>query len=455
VWNSQVSGGKLSLKVDALGEWRRTHLSDDITPELEGREVVLLGWVRDIRNLGGISFFILQDKAGIVQITIPRQGVDNSTLKKVELIQRQYSIAVKGKVKKMAKAPGGAEVIPNEIRILGLSQQPLPMDITGRTHANIDVRLDTRILDLRQDQNQAIFRIQHVVCKTTRDFFSKIGFMEVHTPRIISTATEGGAALFPVAYFDREAFLAQSPQLYKEQLVIDFERVFEIGTFFRAEQSHTRRHLSEFISIDMEQAFADADDVMKLLEELIHQICKVVTEKCKKELKLLKNKIVIPQIPLKRYTYDEIINELNENLREKSIQIAWGEDIPTEAFRALGVLYPGFYFITDWPTKSKPFYIKPRDNKPKLCEAFDLMWRWIELASGGTRVNSKEILVQRLAEQGLNAESFKYHLQAFDYGMPPHAGWATGLERLMMMLTGRQNIREVVLFPRDRYRLTP
>ena len=443
------------MEADSLGEWRRTHFSTDIKPEVEGNEVILLGWVRDIRNLGGIRFFILQDKAGIVQITVPRHGVNGSVLKKVASLQRQYSIGVKGRVKKMAKAPGGAEVIPDEIRVLGTAQQPLPMDITGRTQANIDVRLDTRVLDLRRDQNQAIFKIQHVVCEATRNFLSQRGFIEVHTPRIISTATEGGAALFPVAYFDREAFLAQSPQLYKEQLVIDFERVFEIGTFFRAEQSHTRRHLSEFISIDIEQAFVTADDVMKLLEELTHHVCEEIKEKCKEDFRLLKHRLTVPEIPFKRFTYDEIIRELNEELKEERIKIAWGEDIPTEAFRALGKLHPYFYFITDWPTKSKPFYIKPRDEKPELCEAFDLMWRWIELSSGGTRVHSKELLMKRLAEQGLNPESFKYHLQAFDYGMPPHAGWAAGLERLMMMLTGKQNIREVVLFPRDRYRLTP
>jgi len=280
---------------------------------------------------------------------------------------------------------------------------------------------------------------------------SEQGFTEVHTPRIIASATEGGAALFPVDYFGREAFLAQSPQLYKEQLVLALDRVFEIGSFFRAEESHTRRHLSEFISIDIEQAFATADDVMKVLEEMVHHVCKVMKGRCQKELKILKHKIEVPKIPFKRFTYTEII----EDLGKKGIEIPWGEDIPTPAFRTLGEIHPYFYYITDWPTKPKPFYIKPRDDKPELCEAFDLMWKWIELASGGTRVNSKDLLVKRLREQGLHPESFKYHLQVFDYGMPPHAGWAVGLERMMMMLTGKQNIREVVLFPRDRFRLTP
>jgi len=439
------------LEVDQLRDWRRTHYSDNIKPELDGREVIVLGWVRDIRDLGGIRFVVLQDREGIVQITIPRDEVDEVVMKKADSLQRQYSIGVKGTVKKMEKAPGGAEIIPSEIRILGIARHPLPLDITGRTPAEIDVRLDARVLDLRRDENQAIFRIQHVALEVVRNFFCRHGFTEVHTPRIIATATEGGAALFPVAYFEREAFLAQSPQLYKEELIMDFEKVFEIGAFFRAEESHTRRHLSEFVSIDIEQAFATAEDVMMILEELMQHTCQVVKEGCKRELKILRRRVDVPKTPFKRFTYDEILEEL----RKRGVEIPWGEDIPTEAFRILGKLYPYFYFITDWPTKSKPFYIKPRDDNPDLCEAFDLMWRWIELASGGTRVHSKDLLVKRMMEQGLRPESFKHHLQVFDYGMPPHAGWATGLERLMMVLTGKRNIREVVLFPRDRFRLTP
>lgn len=439
------------MKTDKLGDWRRTHYSTDIKPELDGKEVLVLGWVQDIRDLGGIRFVILQDKEGTVQITIPRDKAGSKVMKKADALQRQYSIGVKGTVKKMEKAPGGAEIIPNEIQILGIAQQPLPLDITGRTPADIDVRLDARVLDLRRDENQAIFRIQHVALEATRSFLSKQGFIEVNTPRIIISATEGGAALFPVAYFEREAFLAQSPQLYKEQLILDFEKVFEIGPFFRAEESHTRRHLSEFISIDIEEAFATAEDVMKVLEELVCQACRDVKKRCERELKILKHRVDVPKTPFKRLAYDEILEELVE----EGIPISWGEDIPTPAFRTLGKLHPYYYFLTDWPTKSKAFYIKPRDDNPDLCEGFDLMWRWIELASGGTRIHSKPLLIRRLKEQGLRPEAFKSHLQAFDYGMPPHAGWAIGLARLVMALTGKRNIREVVLFPRDRFRLTP
>jgi len=439
------------METDQMGDWRRTHYSIDVKPDLDGKEVIVLGWVQDIRDLGGIRFVILQDKEGTIQITITRSKIGKEMARKADLLQRQYSIGVKGTVKKTKQTPRGVEIVPSEIRILGIAQYPLPLDVTGRTPAKIDVRLDARALDLCRDENRAVFTIQHVALAAIREFFSEQSFTEVHTPRIIASATEGGADLFHVDYFENKAFLAQSPQLYKEQLVVAFDRVFEIGSFFRAEESHTRRHLSEFVSIDIEQGFATADDVMRVLEETVHHVCEAVKKRCQRELKILKHKIEVPETPFKRFTYDEIIEEL----KKEETEISWGEDIPTQAFRKLGKIHPYFYYITDWPTKSKPFYIKPRDDNPEISEAFDLMWRWIELASGGTRVHSKDLLIKRLKEQGLNPESFRYHLRAFDYGMPPHAGWAAGLERVMMMLTGKQNIREVVLFPRDRFRLTP
>ena len=439
------------MEVDQLGNWRRTHYSREIKPELDGKEIVVFGWVQDIRDLGGIRFVILQDREGTVQITIHPDQAKRELVEKTGSLQRQYSIGVRGVVKKTKMTPRGIEVIPEEIRILGIAQHPMPLDITSRTPAEIDVRLDARVLDLCRDEGRAIFRVQHTVSGTMRDFLSEDGFVEVHTPRIIASATEGGAALFPVKYFEHEAFLAQSPQLYKEQLTLSLEKVFEIGPFFRAEESDTRRHLNEFISVDIEQAFATAEDVMSVLEKLIRHVCGTVMERCQRELEILEHQTEVPKVPLERFTYDEIL----EQLEREQIRVPWGEDLPTLACRKLGELHPHFYFITDWPAESKTFYIKPRDDTPTLCEGFDLMWRWIEIASGGTRVHSKQRLIERLRKQELDPESFKHHLKAFDYGMPPHAGWAIGLDRLMMVLTGRKNIREVVLFPRDRFRLTP
>lgn len=438
------------MKLDLIGDWNRTHYSDEVKPEDDGKEVTLFGWVQEIRDLGGIRFIILQDREGTIQITVLRKKANNEVLSKSDSLQKRYSIGVRGTVKKTKMTPRGIEVIPNEIRIFNTAEQ-LPIDICGRTPANLEVCLDSRALDLSLEKNVAVFKIQHNAVVAVRDFLFERGFLEVHTPRIIASATEGGAALFQLDYFERKAYLAQSPQLYKEELVMSLEKVFEIGPFFRAEESHTRHHLSEFVSIDIEQAFATQEDVMQILEQLIHYICKTVTEKCKKELMTLKYGLKVPDVPFKRLTYDQILEEL----KKEGIDVSWGEDIPTPAFRTIGKLHPYFYFIVDWPTESKAFYIKPRDDNPKISEGFDLMWRWMELVSGGTRIASKELLIKRLKEKGLNPESFKHHLQAFGYGMPPHAGWAIGLERLTMMLTGKKNIREVMLYPRDKFRLTP
>jgi nondiscriminating aspartyl-tRNA synthetase len=439
------------VKTDSIDDWTRTHYSTNITPDMDGQEVTLFGWVQEIRDLGGIRFIILQDREGTLQITIPKKKVNPEVLSKSNLLQHRYVIAVKATVKKTTMTPRGIEVIPNQLKTLGTATAQLPLDVTGKTPANIETRIDARALDLCQEQNIATFKIQHTALETIRNFLFQKGFLEIHTPRIIASATEGGAALFAVNYFGEKAFLAQSPQLYKEQLVMSLEKVFEVGPFFRAEESHTRRHLSEFVSVDIEEAFADAEDVMRLLEGVIQRTCKTVKDKCSKELAVLKYKLRVPKIPFKRFTYDEFL----DGLKERGIEVPWGEDIPTTAFRFLGDLYPRFYFITDWPTHSKAFYIKPREDNPELCEGFDLMWRWIELVSGGTRIAEKQLLISRLQEQGLNPEAFKYHLQAFDYGMPPHAGWAIGLERLTMVLTGKKNIREVTFYPRDRLRLTP
>jgi aspartyl-tRNA synthetase len=438
------------MKLDSIGDWHRTHYSIDVTPEMDGQEVTLFGWVQEIRDLGGIRFIILQDREGTLQVTVLRKKASNEVQSKSDTLQKRYSIGVRGIVKKTQMTPRGVEVIPKEIKVFNTAES-LPIDISGKTPANLEVCLDARALDLCRERNIAVFRIQHTAVEVIRNFLFERGFLEVHTPRIIGSATEGGTALFSVDYYDRKAFLAQSPQLYKEELVMSLEKVFEIGPFFRAEMSHTRRHLSEFVSIDIEEAFATAEDVMRILEQLIQNVCKVVTEKCKRELATLKHSLKVPDIPVKRLTYSEVLEELGR----EGIEIPWGEDIPTPAFRTIGKIHPHFYFIVDWPTKSKAFYIKPRDDNPEISEGFDLMWRWVELVSGGTRIAAKELLVKRLKENGLNPESFKHHLQAFDYGMPPHAGWAIGLERLTMMLTGRKNIREVTLYPRDKFRLTP
>jgi nondiscriminating aspartyl-tRNA synthetase len=439
------------MTLDSICDWKRTHSTAGVTPDMDGREVTLFGWVHEIRDLGGIRFIILQDRDGTIQVTIPKKRVAPEVLAKSDGLQKRFSIGIRGTAKKTTMTPRGVEVVPTEIRVFNVAAEQLPIDITGKTPANIEVRLDARALDLCMAQNAAAFRVQHVALFAIRDYLFEKGFLEVHTPRIIASATEGGAELFAVDYFGQKAYLAQSPQLYKEQLTMSMEKVFEVGPFFRAELSHTRRHLSEFVSVDVEEAFANADDVMELLEQVIQFTCKAVAEKCSKELSALKYRATVPELPFRRFTYDEVLLEL----KELGVNIPWGEDISTVANRVFGKKRGYYYFVTDFPTHAKAFYIQPKAGKPEISEGFDLMWRWIELVSGGTRIAEKALLMERMKEKGMNPEGFRYHLQAFDYGMPPHAGWAIGLERLTMVLTGKKNIRETSLYPRDRSRLTP
>ncbi|MCP8323152.1 MAG: aspartate--tRNA(Asn) ligase [Candidatus Methylarchaceae archaeon HK02M2] len=438
-------------KLDKLKEWRRTHYSVEITPNLDGKRVTVFGWLASKREQGGITFWILHDKEGIVQITMHKGKTSNSILKKAENIREHSSIGVKGVVKSIDKAPHGAEIIPEDLRILSSARRQPPFSLFGGKMASIDKRLDIRVVDLRRPKAQAIFKIKHTALTAVRDFFIKEGYIEVNTPKIIATATEGGAALFPLLYYNKEAFLAQSPQLYKEQLIIPFEKVFEIGPIFRAEESRTLRHLSEVISIDVEEAFVSYEDAMKLIEQIIYYTVNKVRKNCSSEIELLGNKLIVPKLPFKHITYDDVL----KILKKEDIILERGDDLSTQTLKILGEIIPEFYFITDWPTFMKPFYIKPKDLKQDISESFDFMHGSIELASGGSRISSKRILIKRLKEQGLEPKLFEYHLRIFDYGMPPHAGFGLGLERLIMVLTGQENIREVTLFPRDRSRLTP
>ena len=439
------------MKLDELGSLRRTHLSTEVTAKLAGKEVVVMGRVGDVRDLGGIKFFILSDIAGSIQVTAPKAKVDKKLLAKIDGLTQESAVAIKGKVVAAKQAPRGVEVLPSGIRALNIASAPLALDPRGRVRANLDTRLDARALDLRRPESLAIFKIRHQALQSARDHLVSKGFIEVNTPKIVVTATESGAALFPISYFEREAFLSQSPQLYKEVLTGCFERVFEVGPIFRAEEHDTPRHLNEAISIDIEVAYVTAEDVMKILEDLIVGAFSHVKRKCAEELGVLDHKLEIPKKPFLRITYDEALKKLER----AGVKVPWGEDLPTPAEKKLGELIGGAYFVVDWPMVIKPFYTMPKENDPKLAQAFDLMYKEIELASGGTRVHQEGFLVKQLKQKGLNPRSFESHLQNFRAGLPPHAGWGLGLDRLTMALTGAGNIRECVLFPRDRKRLTP
>jgi nondiscriminating aspartyl-tRNA synthetase len=416
-------------------------------------EVVIMGWVASIRDHGNIQFIILRDMYGEIQITVKKSECSDSLFQLAKEVKEHSSIGVRGKARPQEKAPNGAEIVPTEIRIFSTAKKAAPFLVQSRTSTvGIDTRLDLRAVDLRRNYLGSIFRIRQTVLNSVRAFLSAEKFIEVNTPKMIATATEGGAALFPIFYYDREAFLAQSPQLYKEQLTMAFESVFEIGPIFRAEPSRTNRHLSEAISIDVERAFVDYNDIMSLLERMILNILDTLKEKNQDDLKYLQLQLPSTGMPFSKYSYSDIIDKL----QEAGERIQWGDDISPQIMKSLKHEYlDDFYFIIDWPTSTKPFYIKPSSEDSRICESFDLMYGVLEVSSGSTRINHKDQLIERMAKQGLKPEAFDYHLRVFDYGVPPHAGFGLGLERLMMALTKVENIRDVTLYPRDIDRLAP
>lgn len=430
----------------------RTHYSTQITPEMNGNSVTICGWAHEIRDLGGITFLVVRDREGLIQVTLFKKTIDKNVLETVRNISRESVVAVTGNVKKEAKAPNGYELVPTSVTVLGKAESPLPMDTTGKVDADLDTRLDVRFMDVRRSQTQAIFRIRHLILRSIRNYLEAEGFVEITTPKVVATATEGGTALFPISYFEREAFLNQSPQLFKQLMMSGgLDRVFEIGPIFRAEEHDTRKHLNEATSIDIEASFLDNEDVMIILENLVSHVYSEVAQKGKNYLKTLGVDLKIPGTPFRRITYDEAISIARDN----GEKIEWGEDLSTESEHSIGKTIGEHYFIVDWPTKIKPFYAMPYENKPEICRAFDMMHPRMELSSGAQRVHSYDLLRQRIVDQGMNADGFDFYLSAFRFGMPPHAGWGLGAERLLMTMLGIDNIREVVLFPRDRRRLSP
>ena len=424
----------------------RTHLVEDLNSSMEGQDVIFGGWVVDLRKLGKMAFLTVRDVTGMCQVI-----VKGDSMNLLEGLNRQSVVRILGKIQTSKSKDFDFEVAAIEIQILAKAEYPLPIDPIGRLESDIDNRLNSRALDMRNQKTASIFKLRSKVLASIRETLVKKKFIEINTPKIIGSASEGGADLFGLDYFGRQAYLAQSPQLYKEQMTIGLERVFEISSFYRAEKSHTGRHLSEFTSVDIEAAMMDYTDVMNVLESILADVFKNTSENCKTEQQEIGYEIKIPNSPFERVTYTQALNELSS----LGIKIEFGEDLQDSHLRSLGEKHPGFFFLTDWPMKLKPFYIHEKDDEPTLSRSFDLQYGYLELSSGGRRLHDPEQLKSRLKEQNLDPTSFKEHLKTFGWGMPPHSGWGLGLDRLMTVLIGIDNVREVVLYPRDPDRLRP
>ncbi len=431
----------------------KSHYTKDIKPELDGEEIYTSGWVDRIRKMGGIYFIVLRDMTGTTQVVLKKNMVPDSLMKYGDIVTKESVLSIRGKVRESKLAPRGAEIIPSHIDVLNLANPMLPIDI-GRGHkTELDVRLNYRFLDLRTPRATAIFRAESELVNGFRDYLRSQNYMEFFPPLIVSTATEGGAELFSIPYFEKQAFLAQSPQLYKEYLVsTNFEKVFSITPVFRAEPHDTPRHLNQFLQVDIEEAFANDEDVMKVLEETIVHGIKSVKELCEDDLKVLSAKLETPEIPFNRYTYSQII----EMLKELDHPIQWGDDLSIPECKKIEKrLGKRWYFITQWPSEIKPFYAYPMENNPAITRSFDLMLGAQEISSGAQRIHDYDMLYNNLVGKNMDPNNFKDYLELRKYGCPPHSGWSIGPERMITGLFNLGNIREAVIFPRDKKRLTP
>ncbi|MFQ5832098.1 MAG: aspartate--tRNA(Asn) ligase [Candidatus Thorarchaeota archaeon] len=444
--------------VEPIGEGRRTHFSDAITADAIDTEVALLGWVHILRDKGKIKFLILRDEHGTVQITIPQKKVSEAVFEVARQLKPEYAVAVKGTVVSAKQVASGVEVIPEEIRIINRAER-LPIDVVeGKVDVELDTRLNHRILDLRKPTVNAIFHIQHSLVRFAREFLEANDFVEIHTPKIVAEATEGGANLFEIKYFDKKAYLAQSPQFYKQlMLLAGFGRVFEIAPVFRAEKHNTRRHINEYTSFDYEMAWiSDVDDVMKMEEKMLHHSFKETAKASAAELELLGIDLEIPKVPFKRIKFETAIDLLNQEGKEISIT----EDIDPEGERLLGEIFPRKYgtdmvFITHYPMELRPAYTMPSLTDEGMTESFDLTYKGMEITTGSQRIHLYDLLIERFKAKGFNPDDFAFYLDPFKFGAPPHGGLGLGVERLTMQMLGIENIREATLLPRDRDRITP
>ncbi|WP_255148647.1 aspartate--tRNA(Asn) ligase [Halorarius halobius] len=422
-----------------------------------GQHATVAGWVHELRDLGGIAFLIVRDTTGKIQVKLEKDEMDDELVETGLDAARESVVTVVGDVEEEPRAPTGVEVVPESIEVVAEAETQLPLDPSGKVGAELSTRLDNRTLDLRRGEGQAIFEIRSEVLRAVREEFRAFHATEINTPKIVATGTEGGTELFPITYFGEEAFMNQSPQLFKQLMVgSNLERVFEIGPIFRAEEHNTPRHLNEATSIDFESAFFDHTEAMDVCEAIVKAAYEAVEQNCADQLETLglAEEFEAPSGEFPRLSYEEAIERINAT-GELDEQLVWGDDLPTEGEHALGQDVGEHYFITDWPSEIKPFYIKDHDDDETLSTGFDMMHPRMELVSGGQREHRYDRLIEGFEQQGLDPEAFDYYTKMFKYGMPPHAGWGLGGERLIMTMLGLDNIREAVLFPRDRQRLSP
>lgn len=449
----------------------RSRYSAEVQASDHGSTHRLAGWIEDTRNLGKIAFLVVRDRGGAFQVVLPKGKVPDEMFERLTKLNRESVIAVEGKPAPTKSTTFKWEIKPEKYWVLSEAAAPLPLGVADKVNIELDTRLDARFMDLRRKEPQAIFRVRSTVLAAGHEYLRGNGFIEIHTPRIIGSSSEGGTDVFKVKYFERDAFLSQSPQLYKQSMMATgLDRVYEVATYFRAEKHNTVRHLNEVTAFDLEMAFIEnEDEVMQVIEGLMAAIWRRVASENAKDLESLGKQIPQPQAPFRRITFAEAVKLLQkEGVRVAQRQGAragpddlWAYEIGMPEERALGDLMRAqghdFFFITKFPLVEKPFYCMPEHGSmdDAWSRAFDLEYRGVELLSGAQRIHDPKLLVEGLRRKDLDPAAFEGYLKAFRYGMPPHGGCGIGVDRILMQMLELPNIREAVLFPRDRTRLTP
>ena len=412
------------------------------------RAVTLHGMVHALRDLGGVTFLTLRTREGLVQCVCPRRP---------EGVREECAVSVSGLLRPEPRAPGGAELAEARFTVLSRPAAPPPVPLSKKSSLSMDTELSLRPVTLRAPRARAVFRIQAAVCRAFREFLQGEGFTEIHTPKLGRAGAEGGSSQFRVDYFGRKAVLAQSPQLYKQVMVGVFERVYEIGPVFRAEKHATQRHLNEYTSLDLEMGFLHSfTDLMALEQGFLRRLVDLLRREYAGELALLGAELPDAQhIPAVRFdeakrlaaeAYGYAIREPYDLEPEEEQHIGryakevWGSD---------------FVFVTHYPGRKRPFYTMDDPEDPRYTLSFDLLFRGMEITTGGQRIHNYGQQVEKLKARGMEPEDFSGYLLFHKHGAPPHGGLGIGLERLTMQLCGLDNIRRASLFPRDRTRLEP
>lgn len=425
------------------------------------QEIVIEGFIDNIRNLQWVQFIVLKDNTGKVQITIEKSLEENKEL--VEIVNNlttESTLKVTGILKENTKVKlNGMELIPNKIEITSTSESELPFNYKDITNVNLDTRLDYRFIDLRSDKNILLFKVQSTLIRYMREYLYNNNFTEIHTPKLIGTASESGSEVFEVKYFDRLAYLAQSPQFYKQMaMASNFNRIFEVAPAFRAENSNTSKHTTEFTSFDVEFSYIDSvKDVMNLEAEMLTYALKKLKDEFGEEIKkTFEVDINVPILPFPTMKLKEVYKELEERygyIVDKNEQ----NDLTTEAERLCKKLAKDkfnheFLFVIDFPAEKRAFYHMRDENG--ILQGYDLIWNGVEITTGAQREHRYEEIVKNALEKGLEKD-VKFYLEFFKYGCPPHGGFGVGVDRLTMLLLNMPNIKESMFLFRGPNRINP